>query len=145
MVEERWLNHTVEASAILVHPAEIGPFAEAVFLKNSIYFDFEAAKAHGYPHIPLPATMPITFWKKFDIPWLNGIEGVIHAEQRFEYKTTLVADREYQATLTLNRIEEKESSLGMMEFLYHTLDIYHLNELQCKVYTTLIVKGEELS
>ncbi|WP_164908585.1 FAS1-like dehydratase domain-containing protein [Halobacillus litoralis] len=143
MVEEKWVDHTLESSSILVHPNEIPSFAEAIFLKDPIYYDVEAAKAHGYSHIPLPATMPVTFWKKFDIPWLDGLGGVIHAKQSFEYKTTLVADREYQATLSLDKVETKESSLVMMEFLHHTLSIYHLNVLQCKVYTTLIVKGGE--
>ncbi|MBM7551485.1 FAS1-like dehydratase domain-containing protein [Thalassobacillus pellis] len=142
MIDNKWQGTELNAKTILFTQKEAAQFAEAVQLKDDVYFSYEAALAEGYENIPLPATMPVTFWRVFDIPWLYNMDGIIHTRQRFYYRRPLIADRAYECKLVLDKMAIKHISIGRVQFLDHTLTISFHEEIHAIAETTLMIKGD---
>lgn len=143
---ERWKGSKTEVNALTVTREDVEHFAEGIQEDNRIYFDVLKAQNQGFQDIPIPITMPVTFWKRFTIPWLEEIKHPpIHAKQGFTYHYPLVANRTYEAQLVLHDVYEKMGSKGQMVFLEHTLNLTVQEELHAQVFTTLIVFKEESS
>lgn len=141
---KNWIGHQTNTHRITVTSKEISAFATSILLEDPVYFDQNVAKASNYIDIPLPYTMPITFWKHFDIPWLDSIDGLVHTNQSFTYYQPLVANRTYSCHLELNDVSHKVRDNSCMTFLPHTLSIFYENELQATSKTTLLLlEGRE--
>ncbi|MWV42785.1 hypothetical protein GRF59_04020 [Paenibacillus sp. HJL G12] len=68
-----------------------------------------------------PATMPVIFWKGFDIPWLHMNKPLIHGSQRFSYEAPITADMTLDCELSLTKIEKKAGKQGELTFYTHSL------------------------
>lgn len=68
-----------------------------------------------------PATMPIIFWKEFDIPWLDRDMPLIHGSQHFSYETPVTAGMILDCELTLVKVEKKSGSRNNLTLYTHTL------------------------
>jgi len=141
---EKWKGAQTETIPISVTRDDVSRFAKGIMEEDLIYFDEEQAREKGFEDLPLPVTMPVTFWRFFSIPWLEKVsEPLIHGKQGFEYLQPLVCNYTYQGQLALNDVYEKSGSKGTMVFLEHTLNLYSQKELHAQVFTTLILLKKE--
>ncbi|WP_051255188.1 FAS1-like dehydratase domain-containing protein [Pontibacillus marinus] len=141
---EKWKCAQTDWIPITITRDEVRRFAKGIMEEDLIYFDEEKAREQGFEDLPLPVTMPVTFWRYFSIPWLEKVnEPLIHGKQGFEYQQPLICNHTYQGQLILNDVYEKSGSKGTMIFLEHTLNLYFQNELHAQVFTTLILFKKE--
>ena len=92
MFDKEKLGHSFPPFTIEVERCKIHELALAIGDNNPIYHDLEAAKAAGYPDIPLPPTAPtiFTFWGNTQI-WEQlasvgiNVKRVLHGEEEYEY------------------------------------------------------------
>ncbi|MCR8656464.1 MaoC family dehydratase N-terminal domain-containing protein [Paenibacillus endoradicis] len=83
-----------------------------------------------------PATMPIIFWRAFEIPWLeiNMSAPLIHGMQSFIYESPIIAGMNLDCELQLTNIVKKTSRNGSLTLYYH--------KLICKCDGAMIVTAE---
>ncbi|MBM7566159.1 FAS1-like dehydratase domain-containing protein [Paenibacillus sacheonensis] len=68
-----------------------------------------------------PPTMPITFWKIADVPWLDQEITYIHGRQSFAYDAPLMAESHLDCELKLANLEHKAGSRGALTLYTHML------------------------
>lgn len=107
-----------ETVTVEVDPARLRAFASAIGEQRPVYRDSAAARAAGYPDIPLPPTYHFSLGRERGRP-LGMVEDrgvdplrLLHGEQRFHYKEMAFAGE----TLTVARrvsdyFEKKEGAL----------------------------------
>ncbi|GLX70650.1 FAS1-like dehydratase domain-containing protein [Paenibacillus glycanilyticus] len=89
-----------------------------------------------------PATMPITFWKIADVPWLDPKTTYIHGKQSFAYNAPLTAGSQLDCVLTLTKVETKSGRSGNLELLTHTLTCTCKDKPILTAETVLITIGD---
>ncbi|OAB44717.1 FAS1-like dehydratase domain-containing protein [Paenibacillus glacialis] len=97
---------------------------------------------HG--DIIAPATMPIIFWKAFDIPWLNMDVPWIHGTQHFSYNAPIIAGMILDCELALTKVEKKTGSQGDLTLYTHTLVCAYNGDLIVTAETVLIRVGDQV-
>jgi len=141
---ETWKGTQTDRIPITITRDEVRRFAKGCMEENLIYFDEGKAREQGFEDLPIPVTMPVTFWRYFSIPWLEEVsEPLIHGKQGFAYHQPLICNHTYQGQLVVNDVYEKTGSKGTMIFLEHTLNLYSQEELHAQVFTTLILFKKE--
>ena len=79
-----------------VERGQLRLFAKAVRERNPVYSDVDAARAAGYPDIPVPPTFAFCL-ATLAPPKIGNMEELVlmgktlHGEQSFEYKTMIFA------------------------------------------------------
>lgn len=139
MISENWLKATSEKVEITLTTEMIQTYAKAIGETELLYKDLEVAKSLGYQDIPAPPTLPIIFWQFIDVPWLENVGPVIHGKQRFLYKETLIANRNYDCMIQLTNLTYKMSKNRRMQRSEHELSIYRKNKLHATAVSTLII------
>ncbi len=81
--------------------------------------DIPLAKKDG--QFIVPATYPIVYWQKVELPWLKDIGPLVHGEQSFHYKVPLLTDHSYYAKIKLVEIREKTGTSGKIVWLVHEM------------------------
>lgn len=102
-------------------------FAEAIGETSSVYIDLEAARAAGYPDLPLPPTL--LFGLELNGPaafdWLieAGVDlrRVLHGEQEFRYHSMAFAGEELTLNAVVTDLYEKKG--GALEFLVKETEV----------------------
>lgn len=89
-----------------------------------------------------PATMPIIFWQKFDIPWLSKDTPLIHGTQHFSYQAPICAGMIVECELSLTDITQKEGRQGTLTFYTHKLVCSCEGEHLVSAETVLIRVGD---
>ncbi|KTD85331.1 FAS1-like dehydratase domain-containing protein [Paenibacillus etheri] len=89
-----------------------------------------------------PSTMPIIFWKTFDIPWLSKGESLLHGTQKFSYQAPITAGMTLDCELALTSKVQKEGRQGKLTFYTHTLVCKCEDELIVTAETVLIRVGD---
>ncbi|MFC3747041.1 MaoC family dehydratase N-terminal domain-containing protein [Paenibacillus sp. GCM10012306] len=90
-----------------------------------------------------PSTMPITFWKISDAPWLDMPGPLIHGKQQFHYEAPLTAGMELDCDLSLTKVEKKHGRQGIMVFYTHALTCTCAGKHIVTVETVLISVGDQ--
>nr|WP_281273444.1 MaoC family dehydratase N-terminal domain-containing protein [Cohnella lupini] len=91
-----------------------------------------------------PSTMPITFWKIADVPWLDKDNTFIHGRQSFIYKVPLKADSHLVCDLSLTKMEKKVGRSGELILYTHVLTCACKGEPIVTAETVLISIGDPL-
>ncbi len=81
--------------------------------------DMPLAKKGGQSVVP--ATYPIVYWQKVELPWLKDIGPLVHGEQSFCYKEPVLTDHTYYAEIRLVDIREKTGKSGKIVWLIHEM------------------------
>ncbi|NOU78060.1 hypothetical protein GC101_04120 [Paenibacillus sp. LMG 31459] len=89
-----------------------------------------------------PSTMPVTFWKTADVPWLPMKAAMIHGTQQFTYHAPLMAGMNLNCELTLLAVEHKNGRSGVLTFYTHSLFCCHRGSPIAVAETVLIGRGE---
>ena len=134
------LRWTVEISA-----KEIARFAAAIGDTDPVYRDLGAARAAGYPGIPLPPTYGIFLLDDRPDPHgmlaLLGIDlrKLLHAEQRFEYHAPVFAGDRLTLTDRVADLYLKKG--GSLEFVVLDCEARKANgELALTIRRVLVVR-----
>lgn len=89
-----------------------------------------------------PSTMPVIFWKTFDIPWLSKGESLLHGTQNFSYQAPITAGMMLDCEFALTSKVQKEGRQGKLTFYTHTLVCKCEDELIVTAETVLIRVGD---
>jgi len=95
----------------LVGREKIREFARAVFARNPINLDVDAARAAGHADIVAPATFPVVVQEATLAQLLNEPDGgidfgrVVHGAQQFSYTRPIVAGDELTARLHVRSVK----------------------------------------
>jgi acyl dehydratase len=122
---DKHLGVVSEPRVVTVEKGFLIFFAKAIGETNPIYFDQAAARAAGYPAIPVPPTylfslqlsQPARRGDLLDKEGGLGVDmmGLLHAEQGFTYHRTIHAGDRITITTTTTEIYEKKD--GALEFV----------------------------
>jgi hypothetical protein len=90
-----------------------------------------------------PTTMPIIFWRAFDIPWLKIDAPLIHGTQNFSYKAPITAGMTLDCELALTNVAKKVGRQGVLTFFTHRLVCKCGGDLIVTAETVLIRVGDQ--
>jgi acyl dehydratase len=115
------IGKTLTGASLLITRSRLQLFAKAIGQTDPVFIDVEAARAAGYPDLPVPPTFflavdleapdPFGYLDDLDI----DIRTVLHGEQSFEYHSTAHAGDELFSSSVLTDVFEKKG--GALTFL----------------------------
>lgn len=135
-------------STLTVEAGRLRFFAQAIGERNPIFTDLDAAKAAGYPNLPVPPTF--LFGIELDNPdsfgWLADLgvdlRRVLHGEQSFIYHATAVAGDVLTSTPTIGNVYSKKG--GALEFIEKTSTVTRADgTLVAELKTVIVVRNPE--
>ena len=121
MIDKKFIGHTLDPVELPVEEERLKFIARVLGQTDPVYFDPEAARAAGYPHLPAPSTFP--FMLEVDALDLmefmklvgKDLKQLLHGEQAFEYHHPICADDRITTVKTITDVFEKKN--GALEFL----------------------------
>ena len=121
MIDKRFIGHTLPAFSAVVEAGRLRFFAKAIGQTDPVYSNEAAARAAGYPALPVPPTFlfcmemespnPGAVRELLDIP----VPKILHGEQRFTYHAMAFAGD----TLTFEQriVDIYAKKDGLLEFI----------------------------
>ncbi|MFC9998622.1 MaoC family dehydratase N-terminal domain-containing protein [Nocardia sp. NPDC127526] len=125
-------------------------FAKAIGETDPVFTDPEAARAAGYPNLPVPPTFlfGIELEQPDPFEWLAGLgvdlRRVLHGEQSFTYHATAVAGDVLTAAPVIGNVYSKKG--GALEFIEKTSTVTRADgELVAELKSVLVVRNPEVA
>jgi acyl dehydratase len=134
-IDRKFIGLESENRYLDVEKGQLKLFATAVGDPNPIYADEGAARAAGYPNIPVPPTFafslgllaPAKIGNVTDM--VTNIGSVLHGEQEFSYcKMIFAGDRVRLKTKTVDIYEKKG---GKLEFIVQDTTVHNQHDELC--------------
>ncbi|NKY57115.1 MaoC family dehydratase N-terminal domain-containing protein [Nocardia flavorosea] len=106
---------------LLIDRSRLRLFAKATGATDPVYTDIAAARAAGYPDLPVPPTFLCALHNEQPDPlsWIAelgvDLSRVLHGEQSFEYKSMAFAGQYLTARSRITDVYQKKG--GALEFL----------------------------
>jgi acyl dehydratase len=132
-------------SSYLVGREKIREFAKAVFSKDPVNLDLEAAKSLGYKDLIAPPTFAVVIQERSLTQVITDSEAaldfsrVVHGDQRFIHVRPIVAGDELTSELKVASVKQLAGN-SMVSFETQIFDA--ANALVCTAISTLVVRGE---
>ena len=129
----------------LVGREKIREFAKAVFSKDPVNLDLEAAKSLGYKDLIAPPTFAVVIQERSLTQVITDSEAaldfsrVVHGDQRFIHVRPIVAGDELTSELKVASVKQLAGN-SMVSFETQIFDVSQ--ELVCTAISTLVVRGE---
>lgn len=122
-------------------------FAKATGQTDPVYSDLDAARAAGFPDLPVPPTF--LFGLELEQPdpfaWLTGLgvdlRFILHGTERFDYHRMAFAGDELVLTQTVSELYEKRG--GALEFLSVVGEVTRGGEPVATLTKTIVVRHPE--
>lgn len=121
MIDTRHIGHRFAPFSAAVEPGRLKFFAKAIDQSDPVYADEAAARAAGYPGLPVPPTFlfclemeapnPGALRELLDIP----VPKILHGEQRFTYHAMAFAGDTLHFEQRIADIYAKKG--GALEFI----------------------------
>jgi acyl dehydratase len=136
-----------------VERGKVREFALAVGEDNPIFFDVDAARAHGLPDIVAPPTFAVTqIWqvsreqREQQLGANLDYERVLHGEQEFEYQRLPFAGEILRGTMRISKDFTKQGKRGgEMRFVtYESRFVDVQGEEVLTAYYTLIETAKDV-
>jgi acyl dehydratase len=136
-----------------VERGKVREFALAVGEDNPIFFDVDAARAHGLPDIVAPPTFTVTqIWqvsreqREQQLGANLDYERVLHGEQEFEYQRLPFAGEILRGTMRISKDFTKQGKRGgEMRFVtYESRFVDVQGEEVLTAYYTLIETAKDV-
>ena len=121
MIDRRYIGHTMPAFSVLVEAGRLQFFAKATGQTDPVYSDKAAARAAGYPALPVPPTFLFCLEMASPDPAairnLLGLDytRLLHGEQAFTYHAMAYAGDVLQFSQRIEDIYDKKN--GALEFV----------------------------
>ncbi|MEP1472142.1 MAG: MaoC family dehydratase N-terminal domain-containing protein [Halieaceae bacterium] len=146
MLDRNYIGHTFPAHSVPVEVGRLKFFAQAVGESDPIYHDEEAARAAGYRALPAPPTFVFSLnlagtdlAEKY-VPMGIDLARLLHAEQQFEYFSTICAGDVITLESKVADIYDKKD--GALEFAIEETTATNQNgELVAKSTQTLVMRN----
>jgi acyl dehydratase len=145
-----------QALALKIAPIEVDVergrlrlFAKAIGETNPVFFDVQAARAAGYPDMPVPPTF-LGNAIELDIPdplsWLHAVgvdtSSTLHGEQSFTYHKMCFAGDKLVLKRSIVDVYTKKG--GALEFVVKKTDVMRGNDLVAEVFCSIAVLHSEV-
>lgn len=123
-------------------------FAEVLGETDRTYFDLDAARAAGYPDLPVPPTF--FFSLELGRPNAHGVlaelgvdlRQVLHGEQAFSYQALAFAGQSLDFAPRFSNYYEKKN--GALRFLVRRTEVSRGGEPVATLSNTLVIRQLEL-
>ena len=146
MINRKLIDYEIGSHQVLIERGHLQFFNRVIGQNNPVYLDEDAAKAAGYPGLPVPPT----FWFSLDLErenpnsWFNIVgfdfRRLLHGMQDFTYHKPAFAGQ----TVTLNsKITDMfEKKDGQLEFVLKGTSVTdEAGELLVTFTTTYIMRN----
>lgn len=121
MIDKKYIGHVMPAYSVDVEKGRLRFFAKATDQTDPVYWDEDAAKAAGYPGLPVPPTFLFCLEMESPDPAairdLLGLDyrTLLHGEQGFTYHRMAFAGDRLSFEQRIEDIYEKKG--GALEFV----------------------------
>jgi hypothetical protein len=121
VIDVSWVGHTFAPLDVDIERSRLRQFAKAVGEQRREYIDPEAARAVGWPDLPVPLTFFFCLEMEQPDPWgflkELGVDlaRVLHGEQTFEYHATAWAGERLTLVARISDVYSKRE--GALEFV----------------------------
>lgn len=121
MIDRRYIGHTMPVFSVPVEAGRLQFFAKATGQTDLVYSDEGAARAAGYPALPVPPTFLFCLEMASPDPAairkLLGLDytRLLHGEQAFTYHAMVYAGDVLQFSQRIEDIYDKKN--GTLEFV----------------------------
>ena len=121
MLDRSKIGHEFPAFQVTLEKGMLRLFARAIGETNPVYIDEEAARAAGYPSLPMPLTYPFCLGKFIDDPsdtlHLFNLDhsNIVHGEQEFHYYATACVGETLTGQKRVTDVYDRRE--GKLEFI----------------------------
>jgi acyl dehydratase len=122
MIDRAFIGHVRQIGSISLEPSMIRLFAQAIGERNPVFLDEEAAKAAGYPAIPMPPTFLFCLRSMADKDATDlfrrmgvRLDRLLHGEQEIEQKRPIYAGE--RLTFESRILDIYDKSEGKLTFI----------------------------
>ena len=147
MIDRAWIGHVFEPLEVDVEPGRLRQFAKAIGETRPEYINESAARARGWPSIPVPPTLLFGLEMEQPNPWAYletigvDVARVLHGEQQFEYHAPAWAGDRLRFEFSIADIYEKR--LGALEFVTKTTTVTNQrSESVANLRNVIVVRNE---
>jgi acyl dehydratase len=145
MIDKQWIGRELAMSELVIERGRLTFFAMATGETRQIYTEIEAARAAGFPDLPVPPTFLFAaelesgvtdrLLRDLKIP----ISKLLHGEQSFTYHAQIFAGDTVKVRSTISDIYDKKH--GALEFIVKTSTVYNQrDEFVAELRSVLIVR-----
>jgi acyl dehydratase len=129
MIDKNWIGRELAVSELSIERGRLVFFAKATGETRSIYTNVAAARAAGFPDLPVPPTFlfaaelesGVTDKLLFDLQ--IPISKLLHGEQTFTYHAQIFAGDTVKVRSTISDIYDKKR--GALEFIVKTSKVFN--------------------
>jgi acyl dehydratase len=147
MIDRSWIGHVFEPLEVDVELGRLRQFAKAIGETRPEYSSDTAARAKGWPNVPVPPTLLFGLEMEQPNPWAYletigvDIAQVLHAEQHFEYHVPAWAGDRLTFEFSIADIYDKRQ--GALEFVTKaTTVVNQRSQLVAKLRKIIVVRNE---
>ncbi|MBP7334296.1 MaoC family dehydratase N-terminal domain-containing protein [Niveispirillum sp.] len=146
MIEKSWIGRELKPSVLEIERGRLRSFARAIGETDPVYQDVEAARAAGYPDLPVPPTF--LFAADLDSGALDAmladmgipIARILHGEQGFTYHRPACAGDVVTVTSSIADIYDKKN--GALDFIEKRSEARNQHgELVAEMRTVIVVRN----
>lgn len=146
MVDKSWIGRDVGSSTFEVERGRVRAFSRAIGEGNAIHYDVEAARAAGYPDIPVPPTfvfgieLESSATDRMLTDMQISYERLLHGEQGFTYLKPVCAGDTVTVTSQVADVYEKKN--GALTFVErHSEARNQRGEMVAKLRSVFVVRN----
>ena len=145
MLDHREVGTRIATFDTHVERSRLRSFADAIGEERDIYRDVDAARAHGYPDLPIPPTFLAGLFTEYCVEsgWFmnRGIDprALLHGEQRFTYETMAFAGEELHGHVDVVDVSVKKN--GELTLVTFRASIAKGNETVVTMDQTVVVQS----
>jgi acyl dehydratase len=121
MIDKKFIGHVFDAHTHDVEKGRLRFFAKATAQNDARYVDEGAARAAGFPTLPVPPTFFFCLESEVPDPWAMlkmldiDLGKLLHGEQRFTYHAMAYAGDQLTFEAKISDIYDKKA--GALEFV----------------------------
>ena len=146
MIDKRFIGHVMPAFSADVEKGRLRFFAKATGQTDPVYFDEAAARAAGYPALPVPPTFLFCLEMESPDPAairnLLGMDyrSLLHGEQGFTYHAMAYAGDTLTFEQRIEDIYDKKD--GALEFVVRKTHVTNQrHELVAQLRTVTVIRN----
>jgi len=146
MIDHKYIGQELGSHCVEIEKGRLRLFNRIIGQTNPIFTDEDAARAAGYPGLPVPPTFYVSLDLEQESPfgWLEAqgvpIERVLHGTQEFTYYQPAYAGQ--TVTLTSKIVDIFEKKAGALQFIVRNTEVFDdRGELLTTMSQTLVVRN----
>ncbi len=141
------VGSSLQALTVVIERGRLRFFADAIGETDPVYLDVEAARAAGFPDLPVPPTFLYGLALEGPDPfgWITDLgvdlRFILHGTQRFDYHAMAFAGDEVELRPRITDVYEKRN--GALEFLVIDTEVTRSEKTIATMTQTIVVRHPE--